>query len=184
MKPELKFLLLSSYLNTFGFALVGPLFSLFVLDVGGNAFHAGASLAVYACTAGSLMFLFGKFEDKNFNMKKMIVIGYFILAFGALAFILVDNLLKLYLVLILNAIGVGITNPAWKSVFAKDEDLGKEAEEWAFFDGGNMILTAVATFIGGWLITVSGFKILFLIIFVIQIIAAFLSMKILKTSSI
>lgn len=44
MKLELRLLLFSNYLNFFGSGLFLPLYALFVQQMGGNVFHAGASL--------------------------------------------------------------------------------------------------------------------------------------------
>lgn len=131
-------------------------------------------------TAGIMLFLFGAFENKLKNKQVMVVIGYFILAFGALSFLLVHNITALFVVQIVNAIGVGMVNPAWKTIYSKSEDKEKEAEEWAFYDGGNMILIALGTFIGGCLVSLYGFPAIFFIMFVIQILGAIISLKLLS----
>lgn len=181
MKNQLKILLYSNYLNIFAYSLFGPLYALFVLQVGGSAFQVGTTWGVYMLVAGILMFYFSKIADHSeSNRRKMITSGYFILAFGALAFIFVQNPIHIYFVQLLNALGVGMLDPAWKAVYAKSEDKGKEVQEWALFDGGDKILIAIAAFLGGIFITFYSFRNLFIIIFLVQIIAAVISMKLLK----
>jgi MFS family permease len=181
MRKLLKFLLISDHLNIFAYSLFGPLYALFVLKIGGSAFHAGASWGLYMFIAGISMFYFSRFEDSSKKCRRtMIVISYFILAFGSLAFLLVRVPFQLYMVQIVNALGIGMLDPAWKAVYGKFEDKGKEAEEWALYEGVDKILIAIAALLGGIFITYLSFTYLFLIIFVIQIIAAFMSMKILK----
>lgn len=181
MKKELKLLLLSNYVNIFGYSLFAPLYALFVFEVGGSAFHAGATWGLYMLAAGLIMFLFSFIEDHVHRLrKKMIVGGYFVLSLGALSFILVQNPMHIYWVQLINALGVGMLDPAWKAVYAKDEDIGKESEEWALFDGGDKILIAVAAFLGGVFITSYSFKQLFLVMFAIQFVAAVISIKLLQ----
>jgi MFS family permease len=180
MKKDMQILLYSNYLNTFGYSLFGPLYSLFVLKVGGSAFTAGATWSAYMLAAGLFIFLFGKFGDVFYSHRKgMIIAGYFVLAFGALAFVMVTNTFDIYLVQIFNALGVGLLTPIWKASYARTEYKGKEAEGWALFDGADYILIAIAAFLGGVYVTYFSFTNLFIAIFVIQIIAAFVSVKLL-----
>ena len=180
MKKDMRILLFSNYLNTFGYSLFGPLYSLFVLRVGGSAFTAGATWSAYMLAAGVFIFLFGKFGDVFASHRKgIIVAGYFVLAFGALSFILVRNTFDIYLVQIFNALGVGMLTPIWQAAYSKTPYKGREAEGWALFDGADYILIAVAAVLGGAYVTYFSFTNLFIAIFFIQMVAAFISVKLL-----
>lgn len=181
MRRGAHILLYSNYLNIFGYSLFGPLYAIFVLGVGGTAFTTGATWSIYMLTAGVLMLIFSRYEDNVVEHRKhMIVAGYFVLAFGALAFVLVNKPIEIYAVQVFNAIGVGMLYPAWKAAYSKEEDKGREAQGWAMFDGVDNILIAIAAFLGGVYVTYFPFKTLFFVIFAIQIVAAFLSIKILR----
>jgi MFS family permease len=119
----------------------------------------------------------GKIENK---MKKgrMISIGYFIYALGALSFLLVHSEKALIIVLAFNALGAGVTLPAYKTMFAKSEAKGKESEQWSWLDAGNMFAAAIGAGIGGLIIGVFGFKGLFITMATIQTIAALIAYKI------
>lgn len=180
MRKDMKILLYSNYLNTFGYSLFGPLYSLFVLGVGGSAFTAGATWSCYMLASGLFIFIFGKFEDVFYSHRKlMIVAGYFILAFGALAFTLIQNVAEVYPVQIFNALGIGLLTPAWDVIYSAEPYKGKEAEGWALFAGADYILIAIAAFLGGIYVTYFSFRNLFLVVFAIQIVAALVSMKLL-----
>jgi MFS family permease len=118
----------------------------------------------------------GKLENK---MKKgrVVVFGYFIYGLGALSFLLVHSERALIMVLILNALGAGVTLPAYKTMFAKSEAKGKESEQWSWLDAGNMFAAAVGAGIGGLIIGAFGFHGLFIAMAVIQILAAFVAYK-------
>ncbi len=181
MSNLLKILLHSNYLNVFAYSLFGPLYALYVVQVGGSAFHVGATWSMYMFITGISMIYLSKIADKSDRNKKvMIVSGYFILSIGAFMFAFVQNTTQIYLVQMLNAFGVGLLNPSWKAMYSKLEDKGKEAQEWASFDGGNTILTAMAALMGGLFITYFSFQSLFLIISAIQLFAALISLKILQ----
>ncbi|MBI5073451.1 MFS transporter [Candidatus Woesearchaeota archaeon] len=179
MKWELKLLLLSTYLNFFSSGLFLPLYAVFVQSLHGTVFHAGASFGVYTLTAGIIVFIFGKLEDKILDKRKMLCVGYFFLCLGPLSYLFVTSIPLLYLVQVINAIGVGIFTPAWKSLYSKDEDIGKEAQEWSLVDGGDMILISIAAVLGGFLVNWYGFRMLFLLMFFAQVIAFFFCLQIL-----
>lgn len=155
--------------------MFGPLYSVFVVEVGGSFFHASSTWAAYMFTAGFLMFLCSKYEDSLKNKRVFLIVGYFVLAFGALSFAFVSSVEHVYLVQIINALGVGIVDPILKASYGKYEDKGKEAQEWALFDGGDKILIAIAAFLGGIFITYFSFSALFVVMFIIQLIAALLA---------
>lgn len=180
MKRELKLLLLSNYFSFFGFGLFLPVYALFVLKLGGSAFDAGSSWALYALVAGLAVLAFGRWEDRIRDKRNVVVIGYFLTAIGALSLYFVENIVQLYLAQTINAFGVGILFPAWKAVFSSDEDRGFEAGEWALFDGGNYVVTAFAALAGGYLTTLFDFKSLFLAMFGAQLVATLVSVRLLR----
>ncbi len=105
----------------------------------------------------------------------MIVLGYFIYALGALAFLLVHDERSLILVLAFNALGAGVTLPAYKTMFAKSEVKGKESEQWSWLDAGNMFAASLGAGIGGVIIGTYGFNGLFIIMASVQGIAAIIA---------
>jgi MFS family permease len=171
MKLELRLLLLSNYLNFFGYGLFAPLFAVYVTSIGGSVFHAGAAFGVYSLTAGLVTFLFGRLEDHEFDKRKMVCLGYFLLAVGVLGYYFVTEMWHLFVVQVFNATAYGIFNPGFKTLYAEDEDVGKEAEQWALVDGGDMILLSIAAIIGGLYVDRYGFRSLFLIMAAMQFIA-------------
>lgn len=180
MRKQIKILLLCSYLNVFAYALFSPLYAIFVQKLDSNLFVISSSWGVYALFQGVVMIIFGKVEDRLTDKRPMIVAGYFLLAIGAVSFAFITTITQLYLVQAINAVANGILLPAWKSVYSKAQDKGKEAQEWSLFDGGNLILVSIAAFTGGYLVTKVGFTNLFFIIFFVQLLTAFFSMRILR----
>lgn len=179
MKKELNILLVASYLNIFGFGFFGPIYALYVKEIGGSLLDTSLSWGLYSLIMGVLIIFFGKIEDK-LNKKKMIVLGYFLLSFGILAYAFVQNKVQLFLVQIYNGFGVAVLNPAFKAVFSKDEDKGQESYEWSLWEGGEKIMLATSALIGGVIVTYLGFKMMFIVMFLMQLFAAIISLNILK----
>lgn len=122
--------------------------------------------------------LFGKLENRK-NKGKLVVAGYFMYAVGALLFLTVHNTTSLELVLAFNSLGAGVTLPAYKTLFAKNESRGRESQQWSWLDGGNMLSTATGGALGGIIIGEFGFKGIFITMALIQFIAAIIAYRVL-----
>lgn len=180
IKPGLRFLLLCNYLNTLGFSMFAPLYALFALGIGAEPLEIGIGWAIYMVLSGILIIAFGRLEDHVSHRLHLIIGGYFWLAIVSLLFLLVDNTAGLFVVLAMNAIGIGMLVPASRAVFGAMEDKGREASEWSLFDGGARVVMGLAAIIGGLLVKVEGFKAVFVLMFIIQLIAAVVSLRLIK----
>jgi predicted MFS family arabinose efflux permease len=132
--------------------------------------------------AAITILIFGRLEDKRKNKLKLVIAGYFILAIAGFSYIFVTDIQGLFVVQIINAIGVGILTPAWRTTYALSEDKGRETLEWSFVDGGGKFAIATGAIIGSFIYKYYGFKAIFILIGIIQLIAAFISLRLLKES--
>lgn len=167
-----QYILLANYLYMSGVGLLSPIYALFVLDIGGNGFIAGASWSLYLITAGLFMLLFSKQEDISKNARPFLVGGYAVAAMSTFMYLLVSSIPQLFLLQIVHAIGIGILTPSLRAAYAGAQDKTRQAHEWALFDGGIFILQGVAALIGGTLLVTLGFTTLFVFMGIIQLISA------------
>ena len=177
-QKQLKFLLFVNLFSLAGYYTFAPLYALFAHSFGLSPKTISLIWGGYSLVTALFILLMGKLENK---MKKgrMVVLGYFIYAFGALSFLMVNNEKSLIIVLMLNALGAGVTLPAYKTMFAKSEIKGKESEQWSWLDAGNMFAAAIGAGVGGLIIGAFGFHGLFITMASIQIVAAFVAYKVL-----
>ena len=119
---------------------------------------------------------------EQFQQKKVLILGYFLYSLGSFSFLLANNITSLILILIFNALISGLVFPAYKTVFGKSEDKGRESEEWAWFDSSTMLASAVGAGLGGVVIGVFGFTGLFITMGTIQFIAALIAWRYLPNS--
>jgi MFS transporter, DHA1 family, multidrug resistance protein len=179
MNNRVKILIVANLINIFGFSIFAPLYMLFGLGITQSLSVISNSWGMYVAVTGVCIIIWGKIED-SFSRKQLIytvVIGYLLMAIGSLAFLLVSDMLVMYVVLAINAIGSGITSPAWKTLFAKTEDKGKEASEWSYFEGGSKLLAALGVIVGGLLLEYFGFKFIFVVMFMFQLAAVIISLR-------
>ena len=182
MNIKLKLLLYASVFGNFSSGLLGPIYALFVQNIGGNVMVASISFAIYTAVFALLTTFIGKLEDTKFNKEETVFIGYLILIIGNLLFLFVQRALHLYLVQILMGIGVAIVAPAWEALYSLALDKGKESSEWSYWNMGTGLAISIAAFLGGMTVSYFGFKLLFIIMAAFHLISAVIAARLLRNS--
>lgn len=178
MKKTLAILRLSNYLHLFAFSILSPLYVLFALRVTLGVFSAFASWGIYLIVAGTATFVFKKYESRiRLKSYPLILMGaYFGIALGMVLFLFVTNAFQLYLVQTIIGVLSGIIFPVWKGLHEFYESRAKKSEQsWLLFDGGERILIGVAALIGGVVLSVGNFQMIFILIFGVHFLAAMFS---------
>ena len=176
----LKRLVLADIVIVGSYQLFSPFYALFAEQLGASIKQTGLIWAVSSLTTAFALLFFGKLEN-NFNKKKIVVYGFFAYSLGAFAFLLVNNLAMLIAVLMFNSLVSGFTLPAYKTIFTKLQDHGKETEEWSWLDAGNMIAMSIGAAIGGFVLSTFGFNGIFILIGTLQALAALFVERVLNT---
>ena len=170
-QKQLRFLLFVNLFSLTGYFTFAPLYALFAHSFGLTPKSISLIWGEYSLVTALFILLMGKVENKM-KKGKMIVIGFFIYALGALAFLLVHDEKSLIIVLTFNALGAGVTLPAYKTMFAKSESKGRESQQWSWLDAGTMFAAALGAGLGGIIIGTFGFHGLFIAMASIQLVAA------------
>ncbi len=173
---KLKFLLYIYIFSQVGFYIFAPLYALFAKSIDITPRYIGFIWSAYSMMAAILILLFGKYENRR-RKEKYVKLGVYIYPIADLLFLTVHSASGLLLVLSLNALGAGITFPALKTMFARNQGKGKESEEWSWMDSSNMFAGAIGAAIGGLVIGIYGFKGLFITMAIIQFLAAIMAHK-------
>lgn len=168
---RLKWLLLINLFSLTGYYVFTPFYALFAHNLGITPKYIGFIWGGYSLATAVFLLFFGKYENRRIK-ETAIIIGYCMYIIGGLLFLRVHNVKELVIVLGINALGAGITLPAYKALFAQSQDKGRESEEWSWLDGGNMFAAALGSAIGGLVIGIFGFSGLFVTMAAIQFLAA------------
>jgi DHA1 family bicyclomycin/chloramphenicol resistance-like MFS transporter len=179
MKKDLRVLLAASMFSNFAFGLFGPLYAVFAQMVGGDILAVSGAWAVFALVTGLLTIVFGKLGAMKVSKKAMVTIGYFVFGLGYLGYFFVEDTLGLFLVQVILGIGTAVIEPAWNAIYSISLEKGKESYQWSIWSGIVSIVVAVAAISGGFIVSIFGFKALFLIMFCFDVIAAFVTYKVL-----
>lgn len=169
MQRTLKILLLSSALFTLAGGLFGPIYAVFVKEIGGDLLTAGSAYAAFAISAGILTYLISRWEDHVKHQEKLVVLGFSLSCLGFLGYLVIRNPIDLFIVQIIFGIGEAIGTPAYDGIYSRHLDKGKYVSEWGLWESVDYIVAGVAAAIGGLLASIYGFRFLFVIMFILSL---------------
>ncbi len=152
--------------------MIVPIYAIFVERIGGSILEASGAWAVFALTAGILMYLIGRWEDRHKHHLKMLFFGYLITAFAFLGYIFISSPAELLVLQIIAGIGSAIIFPSYDALYSGYLDKGRPASEWGMLEGMERIVAAISALIGGIIASYLGFNVLFFAMFSMGIISA------------
>jgi len=152
--------------------MLGPIYALFVKDLGGSLLDASFAAGIFAFAAGITTLISGKYADKIKRQRAMIVNAYTIMALGFFAYIFVNSIYTLFLVEIVIGFGEAFYAPAFDSLFTKHTTKTKVGREWGAWESVNYFSAAFGAIAGGFIVANMGFSSLFIIMGTISLLSA------------
>ena len=177
MKRMLKILLLADACFIFAAGLLGPIYAIFVSEIGGDLLDAGWAWAAFMLTSGIVVFLLSRWENKVKHYEKLIIGGYAIRSLAVLGYVFVNNPLQLMIAQAFLGLGEAFTLPAYDALFTKTVEKGKEAAQWGDWEAMAYIVTAFSAIIGSAVATAFGFRTLFMAMFGVSVMGLLLSIR-------
>ncbi|MDA2936215.1 MFS transporter [Patescibacteria group bacterium AH-259-L05] len=144
-------------------AMLGPIYALFVEDIGGSLLDASFAGGIFALTAGITTLISGKYTDKLKENELIVVLGYTIMGTGFMLYLAVDSILFLFIVEVILGLGEAIYAPAFDAVYSKHLDVHKSGRQWGAWESMAYFTAAMGAVIGGLIVTQLGFNIMFII---------------------
>lgn len=172
MNKPLKILLATNGLIMLASAMLGPIYAIFVEEVGGDILTASTAWAIYLLVVGVVIFLLGKFEDKLKEPELMMVWGYAIMAFAYLGYLMVDSPAKLFVIQIIIGLGSAIYTPAFDGIYSTHLNRKKSASQWSAWESMYNVVSGLGAIAGGLIATYLGFPALFVLMFLLCLISA------------
>lgn len=153
-------------------AMFGPIYALFVKDIGGDLLDASYAYAIYALAAGLITLKSGKIADKMKESEMVMVWGYLIIAAGYFGYVLVNSVLSLLVVQAIIGFGEAIYSPAWDAIYSKHLDGHRSGTSWAAWESINYFTLAFGAIAGGTLAAFFGFPAMFITMGILCLISA------------
>jgi len=158
---HLRALLTLNTFFVFGATLLGPLYAVFVKDIGGNILTIGWSFAVYMVILGLAAYATGKLGDKIKEREYLLGLGYLFRGFGFFGYVFTQNSFHLLFVQIILGLGEAFGNPAFKAIFSEHLDEGKYSSEWGIWDALYSVAVGISAMTGAFIVSIFGFDTLF-----------------------
>ncbi|MBU1036466.1 MFS transporter [Patescibacteria group bacterium] len=161
-KP-LKILLITNALILLAAAMLGPIYSLFVEEIGGSLLDASLAGGIFALTAGIVTLISGKYSDKVKENELIVVLGYVFMGIGFLLYTVVNSIWFLFLVQVIIGLGEAIYSPAFDAVYSKHLTKRKSGKQWGIYEAATYFTAAIGAVIGGFIVTYLGFNVIFVL---------------------
>lgn len=170
LNRKTKSLLIADATWFFGEGMLGPLFAIFAGKIGGDILDISWAWATYLIVTGILIMVVGKISDR-LNKNKIVFIGYALNTLFTFSYLLVYNQYTLLLVQAGLGISAALATPTWNALYAKYENKKQDGFIWGLADGTAQLFTGLAIIIGGFIVSIFSFNLLFIVMGVIQVFA-------------
>lgn len=168
MNTKIKLLTLLDMFSLYGMSLLSPIFAVFVVQKidGGNLQVVGIALAINLIVGNLLSLVMAKYFDKtkgDTDEYKYLLFGYIAISLLPVLYIWINFVWQIYLMQLFTGLMVAISYPAWRGLYARSVDKGKEAFGWSFNSSANGLKAASAAIIAGFIAEHFGFNYVFII---------------------
>jgi MFS-type transporter involved in bile tolerance (Atg22 family) len=177
---EIRVLLIGANLWYVGEGMFGPLLSVYTERIGGSILDLTGAWSVYLLVTGLCMLVVGASADRPHAPARLMVAGYVLNAICTFAYLLVVTPSQLLLV----QAGLGLANalatPTWDVLYSAQLPPNHSGMVWGMAHGMEYLITSVAILIGGYVVYLGSFTLLFSVMGMIQLIAAVYQAQILR----
>ena len=167
----LRILLYSANLWYLGEGLFGPLFAVFVQQVGGSILEVSWAWGLYLVTTGALFIAVGRVATSERAQARLLLAGYVLNALCTFGYLLVRSPWHLFVVQAGLGVALALSGPTWSALYTEHVRSGSAGIAWGLAGGGQKILTGIAVICGGLIVHQFSFAALFTTMGIIQVVA-------------
>lgn len=157
----LRVLLITNGLILIAGAMLGPIYALFVEEIGGSLLDASFTGGIFCLVAGITTLISGKYADKIKENELIIVFGYVVMAVGFFLYSRVSSIYSLFAIQALIGFGEAVYSPAFDAIYTNHVTNKKAGREWGTWEAMQYFTYAAGAAIGGLIAYKFGFNVLF-----------------------
>jgi len=157
----------------FAATLLGPLYAVFVNEIGGSIMTVSVSWAVFIGSTTIFTAVMARFGDAVRYKRNLLAAGYIVRCIGWAGFLFVTNIPGLIAVQVVLGLGEALGSPSFNAIFAEHIDRRKDIKEYSDWDILMNIAIMLGTLAGGYIVTRFGFQYLFVSMAALALIAFF-----------
>lgn len=180
MRNGLKILIAADAFGTLALGMIGPIYAIFVAQIGGDILDVGWAYFFFTFTSGVVLYLISRWENKVAHKEKLVVIGYLLNALGCFLYLFTDTQAMLLMVQVISGIGVAVVSPAFDTIYSHFVNSEKEASEWGAWEAMGYFVAALGAIAGSMIANRFGFDSLFIFMTVAALMGAIISFLLFK----
>lgn len=161
INKSLRVLFVLNSIFVFAGSLLGPLYAVYVQGIDNKVIMVSASWAVFMIASTIFMYFVSKYGDGVKEKEYLLAGGFLVRSLAWIGYLFVNNITGLIFIQIVLGLGEALGTPSWNAIFAKHLDGKHEIMDYSLWDIVNNFMIAVATIAGGIIVTLFGFKFLF-----------------------
>lgn len=159
---SLRILIVTNSILVFIVGLFAPFYAVYVQKIGGNIAFAGLSWAIFSIVAGVLILLFSRWGLRVKEQELLIALGYILRGGVFLSYAFMTSLTQLMVTQVLWGVASALGTPAFDAVYAQHTEKEGAIGQWGEWEGVAAIMTGIAALVGGSVIQVFGYQVVFL----------------------
>lgn len=174
-----KYFVISDLIFLGGWGLIGPIFSIFILEdvIGATLITVGMTSAIYWIVKSLVQIPVAILIDKREGEKDdfyTLVFGLVLAGFSAMMFLTVHTTFGLYVVQFIHAIAMGLYVPSWSAIFSRHVDKTHVAFSWSLSSTTIGFAHGITALVGGVIGGIFGFQAIFVIVGILSFVGAFI----------
>lgn len=158
-----RILLITNGFVLFAAAMLGPIYAIFVEEIGGDLLDASFAVGLFALSAAITSYFSGKYVDRLKNPELLVAIGYLIIGLGFISYAFTTNLYVILLIQVIIGIGEATYSPAFDSLLSIHSPKGSLGAQWGKWESINYSTSGIGAIAGGLLVTIFNFQFLFIL---------------------
>ncbi|MBN2457761.1 MFS transporter [Candidatus Woesearchaeota archaeon] len=152
----LKVLIITNGLVLVAGAMLGPIYALFVEDMGGSLLEASITGGIFSLAAGLTTFLAGRYSDRVRHESLIVSFAYLMMGIGFMLYLFVNSFIFLLFVQVIIGFSEALYVPAFDSLYTRHVSRSKAGRQWGVYEAMNYLTTALGAMLGGVLVTLTG----------------------------
>jgi hypothetical protein len=153
--------LVSSWvLSSFSEGIILPIYAVFVQHIGGSILDVGWAMGLFLITQGVFTMLVHRAKWSPRMRIFLMILGWAVWLGGIVFYLLISNIITLFIAQVLTAIGDAIADPVFDEELAEHTDKGLREYEWGIWEGSKAFIDGIAAIFGAFVAATFGFRVL------------------------
>ncbi len=174
LNTGLRILLLTNALILLAGAMLGPIYALFVEEIGGDLMDASIAGGIFALVAGLTVLISGRCSDRIKHSERIVIAGYVLMTIGFASYMFVETIWQLFIVQIIIGLGEAIYAPVFDALYSRFQSSRHAGEVWGVWEAMSYFVGAIGAVLGGYIVTAYSFSVLFIIMVMVSFLSGVL----------